>query len=363
MRTGKWNAFLSSLCAVAAALGVVVAPSFADVTTEQGSSILIFPKVRASDQFDTIIQITNTGNSMVHAHCNYVNALEDENGDPQWFEIDFNIWLTKQQPTHWVVSTGRRFDPTCDFGDECAGFSPGLVPPHPDFEGELKCVEVDESGAPITGNHLKGIATIKALATVPDESTEGDISVYNAVGIRGNPDVVPGNPLVLDGETYDACPSKTWVNFVAGGATNPFSDDDADVVNSELTLVPCEQDFELQIPESVKIQFLVYNEFEQVFSASLTVDCYLNTVLTDIDSFTTPENSVFSTDVLGSFAAVAIINPVTQTDGSSGGLVGVVEHVYGIGADGAGRAAFNLHTEGSFIPADGPDTIRLAEGF
>ena len=29
----------------------------------------------------------------------------------QWFETDFVIWLTKQQPTSWQVSTGRFINP------------------------------------------------------------------------------------------------------------------------------------------------------------------------------------------------------------------------------------------------------------
>lgn len=357
MRTGKWNTFLLGLCGITAALGVMVAPGYADVTVEQGSSILIFPKVRASSQFDTIIQITNTGNSMVHAHCNYVNDLLD------WNEIDFEIWLTKQQPTEWVVSSGRRFDPTCEFGEACAGFSPGLIPPQPDFEGELKCVEIDEAGAPVIGNHLKGVATIEATATVTDESTDGDIASYNAIGIRGNPDVVPSNPLLLNGEVYDACPSQLILNFFATGADDPLTAADDDAMSTELTLVPCQEDFELQEPEEVTIQFLVYNEFEQRFSNSTTVTCFLNIELTSLDSFTTPQNSVFSYDVLGSVAAVAVFTPVTNLQGKSGGLVGVAEHITSVGVAGAGRALFNLHTAGSFIPADGPDSIRLTDPF
>ena len=46
----------------------------ADVTTEKGASILVFPKVQANSTFDTVIQIANTGNSMLHAHCFYVDA-------------------------------------------------------------------------------------------------------------------------------------------------------------------------------------------------------------------------------------------------------------------------------------------------
>ena len=67
---------------------------------------------------------------------------------------DFNIWLTKQQPTHWQVSTGRfinpnddciengRIVPSADCAD--AGIDPGAIPPTArGFTGELKCIEVD----------------------------------------------------------------------------------------------------------------------------------------------------------------------------------------------------------------------------
>ena len=46
----------------------------AEVTTERSGSILVFPKVLADGTRDTIIQITNVSNSLVRAHCFYVNA-------------------------------------------------------------------------------------------------------------------------------------------------------------------------------------------------------------------------------------------------------------------------------------------------
>src|SRR3990172_8657075 len=113
MRKVKWDAFLSGLCGVVVALGVVAAGARADVTTESGASILVFPKVQANGTFDTVIQITNTGNSMLHAHCFYVDAslrsalsgfpctIPSATCLPIWQETDFLIWLTKQQPTHW----------------------------------------------------------------------------------------------------------------------------------------------------------------------------------------------------------------------------------------------------------------------
>ena len=76
MHMVKWNRGLGLLGA--AAVGVLVLANVAsastDVTTEQSGSILVWPKVVWDGTRDTIIQLTNTGNPMAHAHCFYVNA-------------------------------------------------------------------------------------------------------------------------------------------------------------------------------------------------------------------------------------------------------------------------------------------------
>lgn len=391
MRTVKWNAFLSCLCGFVVVLGGVAISARADVTTETGASILIFPKVRADGIFDTVIQIANISNNMVYAECFYVNAtLQDTNTHlscgvpsatcvPLCQETDFAIWLTKQQPTHWSVSTGRNYTPSPTFGQDDSGFAPGHVPPMSDFVGELKCIEVDDSGAPITRNDLKGEATLVSLRTVlplvsgtldSGQTAEGDVAKYNAIGIRGNPDVAPSNPLLLDGgATYDACPSKLILNHFASGAPDIVASEltpptgtllPAGTTSAEftdLTLVPCNEDFENQIPKSVTVQFLIYNEFEEQYSTSTTVSCFLETELLRIGS-----GQVFGSGVLGTDVAQAIITPVVQADGSSGGLVGIAERITTLKvgtATTAGRAADNLHSEGSYIPPNGPDQITL----
>lgn len=356
MRTGNWNALLAGACSVLAAVGIVTATAHADVTTEKGSSILIFPKVRADANFDTVIEITNISNSMTYAQCYYVNDYQG------WSKIDFHIWLTKQQPTHWVVSQGRRFDPSCGFGESCSGFAPGFVPPVPEFEGELKCVQTNADGEPIKGNHLKGVATLVARSTSGADArglsrTAGDISTYNAIGIQGLPDrESTTNPLLLDGVEYQPCPAQINLDHVASGAVDPIS---GGTVYTELTLVPCTQDFENAQGGVSTIQFIVYNEYEQRFSASTTVDCYLNVEIAGIDTTTTPANSVFSRNVLGTDVGSAVITPVP----GHGGLVGVAERVTVLGTGVAGRSAYNLHTQGSLIPSSGPDSIRLIEPF
>lgn len=386
MRKVKWDAFLSGLCGFAVVLGVVAASARADVTTETGASILVFPKIQANSTFDTVIQISNTGNSMLHAHCFYVDAslrstlsgfpcsVPSATCLPTWQETDFLIWLTKQQPTHWLASAGRNVDPTDGFGKDGSGFDPGRIPPlTEDFIGELKCIEVSESDEPITGNHLKGEATIEVIesrsGTLPAApgTQQGDVSKYNAIGLRGNPDVQPSNPLLLDDQVYDACPAKLIVDHFATGAEDPVAAEvstiDSSSVATELTLVPCSENFETQTPTRVTIQFLIYNELEQRFSASTTVTCFLSVELTEIDSPGAPDRSAFSTNFLGTDVAHTEITPVVQLDGSTGGLIGVVERIVSVTAATttvSARAAYNLHTEGSYIPENGPpDQIVL----
>jgi hypothetical protein len=350
----KWDEFLSGL-GIAVVLGVLASAARADVTSERAASVLVFPKVVADASNDTIVQIVNTSNSMIQAHCNYVDARlfdivtgsrcsrPSATCQPLWQETDFDIWLTRQQPTHWSVANGRRVDLSDGIGNDGSGFDPGHIPPKPDFEGELKCVEVTASGEPVAGNHLRGTAVLVA--------SSGDTARYNAIGIEANPDAQPSNPLVLDGDVYAACPEKLWLNHFGDGGTNPST-------ATELTLVPCAQDLENQLPKSVTVQFLVYNELEERFSASTTVTCYLSALLSTID-FGGLSSSVFSRNVLGTDVAMSEITPVVQPNGDSGGVIGVARRFV---TNGGGRASVmhSLHTTGSFVPPAGPDTILLA---
>lgn len=386
---------------VAVLVGVLASGATAEVTTERSASILVFPKVIADGTRDTIIQITNTSNSMVHAHCFYVNGaltfpdLPPGPGNPPlWIEIDFDIWLTRQQPTYWVVSQGRLVnpaDPVCtrlNLSCPDAGIDPGRVPPVvPDFTGELKCIEVDSSGAPLSGNHLKGEATLVTSDVCnPDtntcvlsggecEDTEDctplhDIAKYNALGVIGNDRNNQDAVLCLGGEAtaecpdgaeYNACP-HTWIlNHIADGAASPFLNGDSSVA-TDITVVPCSQNFETQIPTTVKLQFSIINEFEQAFSASTSVTCWAEHQLSDI-------NPVFgSAFVGGSTFMQTRIRPAT---GNQTGFMIVMDerHVggpvnFGVDAEqqqitGPGQAttaAANLHVIGE---AAGPDLIVI----
>src|SRR5574341_1532276 len=189
MRMMKWNRCLGMVAT--AALGSLLVAGSApaveqDISTERSGSVVIYPKVIWDGTRDTVIQISNTRNPMVHALCFYINAAlvrpdlpPGPTNPPQWAETDFTIWLTRQQPTHWVVSSGRRVNLNDAFGSDAAGIDPGAIPPVPvGFEGELKCIQVDDADAPSPGNKLKGHAILRR--------TDGDVSSYNAIALQGN---------------------------------------------------------------------------------------------------------------------------------------------------------------------------------
>jgi len=385
---------LIRLMGLAALVGLGLTPRLAaalghpaGVTTEKSASILVFPKVIADGTRDTIIQITNTSNSIQNAHCFYVNgALTDPTlpagplNPPLWTEIDFDILLTKQQPTHWVVSTGRLdnpddepcrvsgtpkpCDPSTSGGDEAdccdAGFDPGHVPPVvPDFTGELKCIAVDSGGFPMSTNALKGEATLETLDT-------GDVSKYNAIGLTGNNLNNMDLVLCLGGDVsdvcpgfeYDACP-QTWIlDHPAIGAEDPvvseqdFCDDTcSSSVNTTLTVVPCTENFETQETQTagVTLQFSITNEFEQTFSTSTTFSCWASFNLDDIDN-------IFDTDTI---AGSILQTRMRTASGYPGGVMAVLEETHTDTFTSGGthtfvaRNAQNAHAIGVCTTSDG----------
>jgi hypothetical protein len=375
----------------AALVGAVVGGAQAQVTTERSASILVFPKVIADGTRDTIIQITNTSNSMVHAHCFYVNGAptfpefppDPILNPPRWVELDFDIMLTKQQPTHWVVSTGRLFDPEarpCDsehdfFACNDAGLNIGRVPPVEEFfTGELKCIEVDMSGAPVSGNRLKGEATTVALnvcnpffneCQLSGEECEFnedcldtfDVAKYNALGIIGNENNNGDNVLCLGGEPsdvceqgaeYDACPQFWIANHFSEFAPYPVAtDSDAAEVDTAWTIVPCTQNFETQDAESITIFVQTWNEFEQPISNFINVTCWDELFLDEIH----PTN--FNFGVLGSAFAQSRLRPTAQT---RSGFLMVGSEFHTTDDDWTSIADLNYHVEGALA---GPDIITI----
>jgi hypothetical protein len=310
-----------------------------------------------------------------------------------WLATDFNVVLSPDQVLAWRASQGLVDIPlrggrcvdamgnptnfTCSATVECQllGFascsnqftnSGTGVPPvgESPFIGELKCIQVDPdtetpracnntngSAADDCENDLLGNATIERIIDDTDDILV-DPQTYNAVGLRTMTDAVisAGDGDIDLGNEFQPCAGVLVFNHFFDGAVDPVtaaaSGDDS-TYSSELTLVPCEQDFLDPDPPSVTAQFLVFNEFEQRFSTSRQVTCHFNSEISRIDT-SQPERSIFHVAVAGSIAGN------TRIRGVGGGLIGsatvnlveVEQEMNGNGTNELPGAGYNLNQVG-----------------
>lgn len=377
MRTVKWNPFLSGVCTVLGGMLLWAGAARADISSTNPAAIVVYPKILVdttsdvdeSEWTDTIIQLTNTASNPVNVRCFYVNANghcsqapfticdpdgvlpgeenECERGDvcvPQWSEIDFAFRLTSHQPIDWLASTGLTDLPlsaTCT-GDECkpfgspnGEFNQGAIPPVPEnpFRGELKCIEVGDDELPTDQNDLKGEATTETIET--SSSLSVDSRGYNAIGIQaaaGAPNNCDATGCTLtlgtDAE-YNGCPGVLVLDSFFDDAEEPAN---GDPVRTELTLVPCSEDFKFQTTVTTTVQYLVYNEFEQRFSTSKSTNCFTEIALSDIDTRQGSDDdaqSIFNVNVEGTLTGQILIRGVADGSSSHGnGLLAIAEEFH-----------------------------------
>ncbi|GIW41749.1 MAG: hypothetical protein KatS3mg076_2326 [Candidatus Binatia bacterium] len=377
---------LGGALALAISLLLGAAPAGADVASDRAASILVYPKivVDSGQGVDTLIQLSNTSQSLVQLHCFYIDATshcsisgvacdpEDPEPCPNsadlclpgWQEVDFRVFVTAEQPLGWVASRGLADDllpldgrflvgPT---GESNVGTRIPPVSEDP-FIGELKCIVTDENGRAIARNVIKGEATITRTAFDitkggPDE-VEIDVAKYNAIGIQGiEGDSNGDNMLVLGSNEYNGCPNILVMDHFFDFAVNPAAPT-GNAVASRLTLVPCQQDLLNQVPGGTTVQYLVFNEFEQRFSTSRPMQCLFDSALSRIDT-RNPLRSIFSVYVAGTLTGQ------TRIRGVSAGLLGILTETLATSADGsiarARTAAVNLHKQGV---REQPDQIVL----
>ncbi|MBI3390063.1 MAG: hypothetical protein HY027_20215 [Deltaproteobacteria bacterium] len=411
MRAVKRNPFLAGVVAILAGVLLVAGGAAAQdavVGSDKAAALLVFPKLVAnsSNSVDTEIQISNASPHQIAARCFLVNANShcsnagasnktetvplvcDTNSDcagdvpggrciPGWTETDFRFHLTAHQPIVWLLSEGMSNFPLDGLekvgpidndpnlpanlrGQAAFNFN-SRIPPAPEdpFKGELKCVQVDlVSEQPSQGtdsdNNFHG--DLEGQATI-DTNGDFDAESYNAIGIQAVQDSNDGNDTLClgsgsnaacPGPEYAACPGVLILDHFFDGAIEPVNDD---VVHTTLTLVPCSENFGLQNTGSASTvaQFLVYNEFEQRFSTSKTVTCYLSIGLSDIDSqegTTGDDRSIFNVAVAGTLTGQTRIRAVDGTDRTRGdGLLAIAEELHGEGE--VNSAAFNIDYQGS----------------
>jgi hypothetical protein len=358
------------------------------------------------------------------AHCYYVNATGSCEGSPQeecrtsadctnpvrcipnWVETDFNIFITPNQPIAWYASEGlQRGDfpiegfgfcvtgggqqtnqpcfnnAMCGTGNLCQIGPNGLnnlgssIPPVSDdpFIGSLTCVQFDPNVNPpvpdksATADALTGDASI--IAVDPNTVKAVDVAEYNAIGFRtvpgGNTDgtLRLGGP--MDTDEYQGCANVLILDHFFDGATDPMTvgqgtNSSNGVFTTELTLVPCGNDFSTITPGTAIAQMLVFNEFEQRFSTSALVDCFYNKRISNID---TPNSSrsIFSAGVSGTIAGQTRIQGVGSSPTGSG-LTGVAQLFVGtvltgtdprcLGGRLCSSAAYSLNQAGTRTTVD-----------
>ena len=314
----------------------------AEVSTDIPGAIVIFPKIVSDLNQDTIIQLSNATRGETFARCFYINAaIDPETQAPSWTVTDFQVHLTRLQPTTWIAGVGLPPTPPDTWPPEQADKYPGPVPPvGVGFVGELRCVVVNDNELPVSRNALTGEATII------DRNTHSTRK-YRGVGIRGLPRNNNDNILLFNDVEYTTCPRILLLNHFFDDAPDPLL---GTPINTNITFVPCSGNLEQTAPGTANLLFDVYNEFEERFSASFVVACYSDIRLSEIDSPSNPARSVFNFALQGSLVAQTRIRPVADSSTQAGhGIVAIAEELRDGGTVGA---ALNLHFIGGNLQPD-----------
>lgn len=397
MRTVKRNPFLSRACGVLGGMILVAGAAHAapSVTSDRPAGLIVVPKLVFDSRgtlgvltgngnpVDTEIQMTNTSDQDVKLRCFYVNANSHCTNNPEavcnvtadcqqfglgglcfegWVETDFEISLTPRQPLIWRVSEGLFALPLANQGQ--VGSIPGAA--EDPFQGELKCVQVGPDDAPVGRNDMKVEASIITYTADGIDARE-----YNGIGLQAYEDANDGdNTLVLGGEDpeYAGCPNVLILNHFFDDAQEPVNNSYS---KTHLTLVPCSENFLLQDAAlfNTTVQFLVFNEFEQRFSASRSVRCFkefelcslgtgVDRAITDVGAGSNScQRSVFSAYVAGTLSGQTRIRGVDDGSPAHGnGLLGVAEEFYRSSPDSLNTVeasdAFNLHFAGERATPD-----------
>ena len=228
--------------------------------------------------------------------------------------------------------------------------------------------------------------------------TTGDVAKYNGLGVEGLETLNDDGTLCLGGEPttecplgaeYNACP-ETWIlnhyvdsqfgrcsgdtsvtcqvdeDCITKGTTGPCTGvhvaedpvlaslEEDSRSDTSITIIPCTQNFETQVPTTVTIQFLAYDEFESNFSASTSVTCWAELGLDEI-------SNIFLPPPAGPLQETFVQTRMRPAAATASGFM-VVANTKASLLDGSGAiltsgsAAMNVHVEGE---RRGPDLIVI----
>jgi hypothetical protein len=267
--------------------------------TSQKGSLLMWPDITVDveNASDTVVEISNDQNATVQVECEYINQRKGR--------VDFDFSLSAKQTLSWDVLTGK----------SDVSFSAPLFPSSGTFpgnasKGDLVCFAVDAGVAnQIAWNHLTGTATVIDTDDTDAIQTKQAFR-YNAFAFAARCTLCPGGlatdgtiqgtagDLVLSGNgdgTYDECPAYNIVNFSPNGATvGPLA-----TIDNDLAVISCDQDLRQDFTLNLtKLQFTVWNEFENSFTGSYQCVDSVNFVplsASDNSALLNPSNFDFST--------------------------------------------------------------------
>jgi hypothetical protein len=237
------------------------------------SAVLIWPLVvveGGGSITDTQIELVNLSNRQLLLGCIYVPASNCSG-------FDFQVRLTPNQPISWLASRG-------------VFSSTSAVPPF-SSTGELKCfVEPGDDVSVDAHNTIQGRGAVFGA--------DGQTIGYSAVGFLRLTDGPLTNEISLDGVTYTQCPDEQHFVFIATETEPPDPASD-----SELVIASCAEDLENLVTRPTTIQFQIFNEFEEQFSASTSVTCSARRLLRQI-------SHVFTHPVLGTETGHLVVRGV-----------------------------------------------------
>jgi hypothetical protein len=182
----------------------------------------------------------------------------------------------------------------------------------------------DGAADPLINNfcQLDGTCSVSGVTCLNDNDCFDNLCLNNSC-------TVTGTACLGDADCLNTCDIPTNICTLSGEHCLQDADCTAPTfqtrVVTELTLVPCTEDFENQRPDLSRttVQFLVFNEFEQRFSTSTSVECFKETRLSDINgSLNQNDRSIFSVGVEGTLTGQTRIRGVVNDDPKLAGRIG-----------------------------------------
>lgn len=198
--------------------------------------------------------------------------------------------------------------------------------PDAEYEGCPNVLILDHYFDGAVDTLVRNFCQLDGTCNVTGTACAGDAECVDNVCLAGGACSVTATACAVDADCANTCGVG---NVCTLSGEHCASDADcteptfAARVATDLTLVPCTEDFENQDPSLSRTvaQFLVFNEFEQRFSTSRTIDCFKEIQLSNIET-TDNSRSIFSAGVEGTLTGQSRIRGVLNQDPAVAGRTG-----------------------------------------